>query len=412
MKRTFLHRCGTVRWRWIILLRSLMMLCGVFTFSMNASASSQCYQWAIVTNQGGWQLSANAAIDAQVAWCNASDTNANDCQGGTGVCTSSSFACTFTVNTYPVIGNFPAYQDGRYIHVHEYWRINGTAYTDYNQYNAVTWKTNPDGGCQTYISAPPPPPAQCGTCNVQAPLAHPINPASGAMFDTMTDNSHLSSTVNFNRFYNSMDTSGADISTGWRHNFTRTVVPRYSSTAYQPYVASPDNSSLYNDEATACTSGFAEIKGRISTWNNASANYVNGACAISVGTTTVATLPILYNAPPTPAPNTSVLIGYDVIRDDGQSISFVLSGSTIAPPPGISLQLTQTASGFTVTDSNDNVEQHYTNGKLLSITSRSGVVQTMHYDTFGRLNNVSDSFGHQLTFSYDVQGHLSAVTRQ
>lgn len=40
------------------------------------------------------------------------------------------------------------------------------------------------------------------------------------------------------------------------------------------------------------------------------------------------------------------------------------------------------------------------------------VVQTMNYDSSNRFSSVVDSFGHQLTFSYDAQGHLSAVTRQ
>ena len=60
----------------------------------------------------------------------------------------------------------------------------------------------------------------------------------------------------------------------------------------------------------------------------------------------------------------------------------------------------------------DNVETYDTTGKLLSITSRAGVVQTMSYDGSGRLSSVTDNFGHQLIFSYDASGKLSSVTRQ
>jgi YD repeat-containing protein len=124
-------------------------------------------------------------------------------------------------------------------------------------------------------------------------------------------------------------------------------------------------------------------------------------------------LPIFYNSPPTPAPGTSVINGYDAIRDDGQLIRFIVDGSgAIINPPGSNLTLQKTASGFTVTDGSDNVEQYDTNGKLLSVTSRTGVVQTMSYDGSGRLSGIGDSFGHQLILNYDGQDHLSSVTRQ
>jgi YD repeat-containing protein len=76
------------------------------------------------------------------------------------------------------------------------------------------------------------------------------------------------------------------------------------------------------------------------------------------------------------------------------------------------LKLQQSGGGYTLTDVNDNVEAYNTNGKLTSVASRAGVVQTIGYDSSSRLSNVTDSFGHSVTLTYDSQGRLSTVTRQ
>jgi len=114
---------------------------------------------------------------------------------------------------------------------------------------------------------------------------------------------------------------------------------------------------------------------------------------------------------PTPAPGTTSTILYESIRDDGQVISFSVSGSSIIAPPGINMKLQINGTGFAITDASDTVESYAGSGKLLSIAGRSGVVQTMGYDGAGRLSSVTDSFGHSLTLTYDSLGRLSTVTR-
>ena len=387
---------------------------GVFIFAVcamvafEAQATSQCYQWTLQTNGGGWSSNANGAVDAQVAWCNATESNADHCQGGTGVCTSAAWACEFTVHQYPIVGNFPAYQQGPLIHVREYWRNDGSTFTEFNQSNALSWRANPEG-CQVYVSALFQPLAQCGqACNA---VGHPINPASGAVYDSAPDFNRVHTSM-FQRFYNSTDISAVNISTGWRHTFTRNVKPKYAGSQYQSYGSGSDNSSLYNDEALACTSGFAEVKGRVSTWTNASASYSNGACVLSIGATQIGTLPILYTSPPTPNPASLVLIGFEARRDYGQLVTFTVNGSAISAPPGISMRLQQTSTGYTLIDTNDNVELYDSNGRLLSVTTRAGVVQTMNYDSAGHLTAISDNFGHSITPNYDAQGRLLSVTRE
>jgi len=260
-----------------------------------------------------------------------------------------------------------------------------------------------------YLGTSSPAQAQCSSC-VENFIAHPINPASGAMFDTFSDGPAASGSMPVKRSYNSLDKSSTDSSTGWRHSFTRSVAVRYSTIDSAPYVTAAGVSSKYSSPSTACVGGFAEVKSGVPQWATVSASYANGNCLLTkngafVGTVTVRVTGGSVVAPPSP-------VAYDAIRDDGQLIRFIVdSNGSIINPPGVGLKLQKTAASFTITDGNDNVEQYDTNGKLLTVTSRTGVVQTMSYDGSGRLGSVSDSFGHQLTLSYDAQGYLSSVTR-
>ncbi len=99
---------------------------------------------------------------------------------------------------------------------------------------------------------------------------------------------------------------------------------------------------------------------------------------------------------------------YDAIRDDGQTLRYPVVSGLITNPPGVSIRLTVTGSGYTVTDDDDNVELYNTSGELLSITSRAGVVQTVSYDSFGQFLAVTDSFGNSLTVArYAGNGYVN-----
>ena len=270
-----------------------------------------------------------------------------------------------------------------------------------------------------YVSAQPLPLAQCATCNG---VSDPINPANAEVYTTEGDIKGQDSGLAFERFYNSTDANGSDLSAGWRHSYSRSIQPKYSGIIYQPYLQSDANKSpTYTDAATACTSGFSAIRPKISPWQNATASYVNGECLVSQGGVNLGRLPLFafQSQPPSSQVPSIVqalagptLTGLDVSRDDGELISFSIQGSSIATPPSIDLKLQQTSSGYTLTDESDSVETYDSNGKLLSVTTRAGVVQTMTYDSSRRLSAVTDSFGHQLSLSYDSQGRLSSVTKQ
>ncbi len=204
--------------------------------------------------------------------------------------------------------------------------------------------------------------------------------------------------------------TGGDLGLGWRHSFSRSVVPRYSSYSLTPNSGTDtQRSGEFTDETTACTSGFAQIKSQRSNWGSATAAFDGNACVLTIGGTQIGMLPLLYSQLP---PNTlppPVLIGLDVTRDNGQVVSFMGVGGSFAAPPGSVLKAQQISSGYLVQDENDAIEAYDASGRLLSVTSRAGVVQTMTYDGSGRLSAVTDNFGHQINFVYNALGQLSQL---
>lgn len=244
-------------------------------------------------------------------------------------------------------------------------------------------------------------------------LPDPINPATGNVTSAEQDFTASDSLTSmaFSRYYNSTDSTQQGLGAGWRGSYSRSVHVNTGIATYLPLDTNAFNSSLYNDEASACISGFAQIKSQVPNWTSATASFSGGVCAISQDGVSLGALPI-YQAYDFPIDAEPSPPSFDVIRDDGQAIRFSVINGVITAPPGSSLKLQQTGSGYALIDANDSVETYGTSGRLLTMTSRSGVVQTMSYDGSNRLIGVTDNFGHQLTLSYDAQNRLISVTRQ
>lgn len=67
--------------------------------------------------------------------------------------------------------------------------------------------------------------------------------------------------------------------------------------------------------------------------------------------------------------------------------------------------------GWSYVNENDEIENYDNTGRLLSITNKAGLVQTLKYDSASsKLISVTDPFGKNLLFSYDSVGRLSGVT--
>ncbi len=101
-------------------------------------------------------------------------------------------------------------------------------------------------------------------------------------------------------------------------------------------------------------------------------------------------------------------------RADGQEVSFSLNGNAWASDSDVDLQLTQSGSTWTLTDSNDTIETYQqassNEALLVSIQARNGYTQTLQYDANNLLLSVTDSFGLALTFAYNGQLLQSLTT--
>lgn len=115
-----------------------------------------------------------------------------------------------------------------------------------------------------------------------------------------------------------------------------------------------------------------------------------------------------------------------VYRPDGKVYSFALLASVWTPDSDITDSLVRLVDasgnslGWRYTNSDEDVELYDVAGKLTSITSRSGIVQTLSYsDTStptniapapGLLIQVVNQFGRQLSFIYDASSRLKTIT--
>ncbi len=280
---------------------------------------------------------------------------------------------------------------------------NGSSTTFFSELNVV--EVPPPPATLYYVEALTPPLAQTSSPD---PAGEPINPAVGNVYTTENDVKFAGSgAIAFSRFYNSADATGADGVPGWRHSYDRSINTIYQ-TASSPYPGqSLTVSPGYTTPSAACTQGFAAIQASVSAWAFATATYNDGVCVLSTSTSTISTLPI-QSYPAAPAPANPV--EYDVIRDDGQTLRYTLQNGVLNNPPGISMRLSVTGSGFTVTDDQDNVEVYNSAGVLQSITSRAGVAQTISYDDNGLFQAAIDSFGNSLMVTRNAQRSIGSIT--
>lgn len=100
-----------------------------------------------------------------------------------------------------------------------------------------------------------------------------------------------------------------------------------------------------------------------------------------------------------------------VDRADGSRNYFLsLAGGPFVADSDVVSKLVKLTSTWQYTSANDEIQLYDDTGKLLSITNRDGLTQTLAYDGSGRLSSVSDPFGRQLTFSYDGNNRVATMT--
>ncbi|PWT74635.1 MAG: hypothetical protein C5B46_03705 [Proteobacteria bacterium] len=97
-------------------------------------------------------------------------------------------------------------------------------------------------------------------------------------------------------------------------------------------------------------------------------------------------------------------------RHDGARWLFAGLRSAWQPDADVTASLQARSSGWTLRNADDEVEGYDSTGRLMSITNRAGLQQTMSYDATGHLTTVQDPFGRTLAFSYDWLGRIATMT--
>ncbi|MGH9167186.1 MAG: RHS repeat-associated core domain-containing protein [Acidimicrobiia bacterium] len=101
-----------------------------------------------------------------------------------------------------------------------------------------------------------------------------------------------------------------------------------------------------------------------------------------------------------------------VLRDsDGTGHTFVRNpDGSYAHPPGVYLSLEKvSASVFLVTD-REQVTSRFKGGRLVEVSDENGNDLTIARDAQGRISTLTDDSGRQLTYSWDASGRLATVT--
>jgi len=102
-------------------------------------------------------------------------------------------------------------------------------------------------------------------------------------------------------------------------------------------------------------------------------------------------------------------------RQDGKAFIFALVGDNWVPDGDVADKLEWLGNGWRFTNSSgDEVETYDIYGKLVSISNRAGLTQTLSYFTSppnqGKLQQVSDPFGRTLSFGYNANNFLISMT--
>jgi YD repeat-containing protein len=99
-------------------------------------------------------------------------------------------------------------------------------------------------------------------------------------------------------------------------------------------------------------------------------------------------------------------------RDDGKLLYFGATGAELLNRSDTGAASTVTVLpniGWDLRLANGNIERYSLTGRLVTITSRTGLVVTVTYNPSLRISRVANSFGHGLDFFYDGLGRLDFV---
>ena len=240
-------------------------------------------------------------------------------------------------------------------------------------------------------------------------VANPVEPSSGTKIQKEVDiaSSGLGQ-IGFDRIYNNGNKSA---STFWYNPYQKSL----NVIDPEKITIAGEKSSLYASKDAACTSGWNEIKTKISDlWAlNATARYSNNTCQIVRNNVVVRNIPILLSGQST---ITFIKPGaVKLLREDGSILSFGLSANEkyreLNGERGQLISVTNAAPvAWRYSAPNGDIEDYDVNGKLLSITASNGMKQELFYDAVsGLLSRITDSAGRELVFAY-IGNQINSVT--
>lgn len=276
------------------------------------------------------------------------------------------------------------------------------------------------------------------TCD-SAKDGNPCEAATGNKYQVETDYaSPIPGDIYFKRYYNSLGSAhtATHAAMNWRHTYSRTIgeapIERReeSQLLYMTNNLSAANqTSLYSTEADACTSGWNEIKGIAfgGQFSSATATVQGDHCKIVSSGQTQFYFTLHSNHPTTFASTSSIsyidLLAQSnlmtVTRSNGGQLYFEKNGTAWQAVSDQTVQLEQLATGWRLTDADDTVEMYDATGKLITITSQEGQIQTLDYtlpsanggdDNPATLDRVTGPYGRELYFAYNSSGFLQSVT--
>ncbi|MCW8923896.1 MAG: RHS domain-containing protein [Gammaproteobacteria bacterium] len=181
--------------------------------------------------------------------------------------------------------------------------------------------------------------------------------------------------IAFKRYYNGNKNATGNMSTKWTHSYSNTLSGDTNNWINYEWTTTGDVTHTYDDVMDQVYDGNSERNLTMKRPNGKQYNFTN-----SFDT-------------PTECLNTSLWQA----RDPGNV------GQLKSQDP------CDKSSLFEYTATNGNIEIYGTNGQLLSITSPSGIKQTLTY-VGDRLSTVTHDMGDTLSFAYDVNGRLSGIT--
>ncbi|MBI1771445.1 MAG: RHS repeat protein [Burkholderiales bacterium] len=99
-----------------------------------------------------------------------------------------------------------------------------------------------------------------------------------------------------------------------------------------------------------------------------------------------------------------------ISRSNGEVMAFALNGGIWKSDADVNASLVKNGANWVLTTSDDDIETYNDKGRLMSVRTRAGVVQTLSYNLQNLLETVADSFGRQLSFAYDSELRLQQLT--